>query len=35
MLGQLTLESEEDKEGEIIAGFSGVADMVEETEVIV
>ena len=30
-----TFEDEEHKEGEVVASFSGIADMVKETKVIV
>ena len=31
----VTFEDEEDKEGEVVASFGGVADMIEETKMIV
>lgn len=33
--GRLTLENEEDKEGEIIACLGRIADMIEEAEMII
>jgi hypothetical protein len=31
----VTFEGEEDKEGEVVASFGGVADMIKETKMIV